>query len=84
MQKSFYTYLEENVSKVYENIVTDGSKAVIDSSTLLPEIKRAGIGGFSAGGGQSQTLVLSYIMALSELRKKVNKQLKEILFFESG
>jgi len=77
LQNSFVTFLQKNVSKVYEDIVTDASKAVIDKETLLPHIERAGIRGLAQGGGQSQTLVLSYIMALSKLRKNINKKLRK-------
>ena len=77
MQKYFSTFLQKNVSKLYEDIVTDGSKAIIDKKTLLPAIQRSGITGLAHGGGQQQTLVLAYIMALSELRKSVNEKLRE-------
>ena len=77
MQKYFTTFLQENVSKLYEDIVTDGSIAIINKRTLLPAIQRSGITGLAHGGGQQQTLVLTYIMALSELRKSVNEKLRE-------
>ena len=77
MQKYFATFLQRNVSKLYEDIVTDGSKAFIDKKTLLPAIQRSGITGLAHGGGQQQTLVLAYIMALSELRKNINEKLRE-------
>ena len=77
MQKYFSTFLQKSVSKIYEDIVTDGSKAIINKKTLLPAIQRSGITGLAHGGGQQQTLVLAYIMALSELRKSVNKKLRE-------
>jgi DNA sulfur modification protein DndD len=77
MQKYFSNFLQENVSKLYEEIVTDGSKAFIDKKTLLPAIQRSGITGLAHGGGQQQTLVLAYIMALSELRKSINDRLRK-------
>lgn len=77
LQDSLYEYLQDSVTKIYDEIVTDGSKAIIDPSNLLPSIKRDGVGGFAAGGGQQQTLCLAYIISLAELRKKVNAELKK-------
>ena len=79
LQGSFLDFTSKQiVNALYYEIVTDGSKAAIDKQTLLPSIiKRSGITGLSPGGGQQQTLVLAYIIALSELRKRINQQLKK-------
>lgn len=77
LQDSLYSFLQESVAKIYDEIVTDSSKALIDEDTLLPSIKRDGVGGFASGGGQQQTLCLAYIISLAELRKRVNAELKK-------
>ena len=77
LQDSLFQYLQDSVTKIYDEIVTDGSKAIIDQSNLLPSIKRDGVGGFAAGGGQQQTLCLAYIISLAELRKRVNAEMKK-------
>lgn len=77
MQKQFHRALLDGVSEVYDRIATDNSRAHIDEETLLPEIEKDGVRGLPPGGGQQQTLVLAYIMALSKLRRSINESLKE-------
>jgi len=67
--------LTATVQELYDGIVTDGSRARVDSKTLLPAIERSGIS-VPTGGGQEQTLLLCYITALAKLRKTMNAELR--------
>jgi DNA sulfur modification protein DndD len=80
--RSFWKYLEEHTRGVYDEVVVDGSRAKIDSHTLMPSIVRGETAGYVAGGGQQQTLVLAYISALAMLRKRVNSDLRSLCLME--
>jgi DNA sulfur modification protein DndD len=69
--------LRSTVSQLYDEIVTDGSSAKVNGETLLPTIERSGVTGLASGGGQAQTLVLCYLIALGKLRKTINEELKK-------
>jgi len=72
-----YKELNTDVRDMYAGIVSDGSIAVVDKETLMPSIERAGVRGLYAGGGQSQVLLLCYLIALARLRKTINTLLRE-------
>lgn len=74
IKNNFYSNLRESVSCIYDEIVTDGSRAEIDIESLLPVIVRDNQQGLQQGGGQKQVLVIAYIIALAELRKKINNE----------
>ena len=74
---SMYKELNTDVRDMYAGIVSDGSIAVVDKETLMPSIERAGVRGLYAGGGQSQVLLLCYLIALARLRKTINTLLRE-------
>ena len=68
--------LTRSVREMYAEIVTDGSTAIIDKSSLMPSIERAGVTGLYAGGGQSQVLLLCYLISLARLRQTINQELR--------
>lgn len=70
--------LQHLTAEMYNETVNDGSKAWINSDTLLPAIRLGERTGGAWGGGQSQVLILSYICALSELRKEVCERMREL------
>jgi len=78
LMQSSKRYLADHVSDLYNEIVTDGSYAVIDDKTGLPGIERSGVSGLASGGGQDQALLLSFLIALSTLRRAVNEELRKI------
>jgi DNA sulfur modification protein DndD len=88
MVSEIHRQLSRNVSAMYDSIVTDGSKALILRDSLLPTIERGGVQGLKAGGGQKQVLLLSYIIALSQLRSAINQELAKRFgitkFYEQG
>lgn len=78
LKHSFYTVLQESVSRYYNPNVTDNSTAFVDPSTLLPSIRRGGDHVHTLGGGQRQMLVLAHIISLAELRRHLHSQLHDI------
>jgi DNA sulfur modification protein DndD len=70
--------LQELTATMYDETVNDGSTAWIDPDTLLPSIRHGLQSGGAWGGGQSQVLILSYICALSELRKEVCEKMRDL------
>lgn len=70
--------LQYLTAEMYNETVNDGSTAWIHADTLLPAIRLGERTGGAWGGGQSQVLILSYICALSELRKEVCERMREL------
>ena len=77
LKKSFHTILRDNVSALYDEVVTDGSKARVDSNSLLPAIEQNGVIVQNIGGGQRQLLVLAHIVSLARLRQQLHNELAE-------
>lgn len=75
--RGMHRELAKSVREMYASIVSDGSSAEVDRETLMPSISRAGVGGLFSGGGQSQVLLLCYLIALAELRKTINRELRD-------
>ena len=78
MLKYCHRLLKSMTSEMYSETVTDNSTAWIDPNTLLPKIQYGTVSGGAYGGGQRQVIILSYICALSELRKEVSKRMKDL------
>lgn len=78
LKHSFHTVLQESVSRYYNPNVTDNSTAFVDSTSLLPSIRRGGDHVHTLGGGQRQMLVLAHIISLAELRRHLHAQLHEL------
>jgi DNA sulfur modification protein DndD len=74
----FYRVLQTSVAEFYDSKATDGSKAHIDSQTLLPSIHVNGQKTQNLGGGQSQLLTLSYVVSLARLRQDMHSQLESL------
>lgn len=70
--------LQQLTAAMYDETVNDGSVAWINPETLLPSIRHGTQSGGAWGGGQSQVLILSYICALSELRKEVCERMRDL------
>ncbi len=76
MSLNFHKFLKQEVGLIYDKAATDSTVSDIDNNTLLPFIKNTGGEKVHAlGGGQQQVLVISYIIALSKLRKSINETL---------
>jgi len=76
LKKSFHEIMQSSISQYYDTVVTDGTKAYIDPESLLPAIKTLeGDTQKNIGGGQRQLLVISHIIALSQLRRELHNQL---------
>jgi hypothetical protein len=82
-RRVYHKFLQEHTAYVYNEIVTDGSEAVVNKETFLPSIYRAGVKVLNNGGGQEQTLVLAFISALSALRRRVNSDLRKLFFVKN-
>ncbi|MCB1078491.1 MAG: hypothetical protein KDM64_11755 [Verrucomicrobiae bacterium] len=74
----FHRVLQESVSKAYDAKATDGSRAHINKNTLLPSILVKGQPTKNLGGGQSQLLVLAYVVALAKLRQEMHAQMENL------
>jgi len=74
----FHRVLQSAVTKAYDSKATDGSRARIDKSTLLPSIHVSGEKTGHLGGGQSQLLALAYVVALARLRQDMHSQLETL------
>ncbi len=77
MAAAIHSALSSSTRRLYDSIVTDGSTALVDGVTLLPSIERSGVEGLASGGGQEQTLLLSYLIGLAELRRGINVELRD-------
>ena len=71
----FRNELERQVKAFYDSVATDGSKAAIDPVSLLPSITVDGHKVANLGGGQSQLLALSYVIALARLRQQMHQEM---------
>jgi hypothetical protein len=78
LKRSFHKILQDSVAEYYDSAATDGSKARINRSDLLPKIESNGQIHGNLGGGQSQLLALAYIVSLARLRKTLHEQMVEI------
>jgi len=78
LKRSFHRILQDSVGEYYDSAATDGSKARINGSDLLPKIENNGQVHGNLGGGQSQLLALAYIVSLARLRKTLHEQMVEI------
>jgi DNA sulfur modification protein DndD len=74
----FHQILKASVSQDYDQVATDGSKAVVDYETLMPAIERDGARSKNLGGGMSQLLALAYVVALSKLRRELHQQMQQL------
>jgi hypothetical protein len=78
LKRSFHKILQDSVAEYYDSAATDGSKARINRTDLLPKIESNGQVHGNLGGGQSQLLALAYIVSLARLRKTLHEQMVEI------
>lgn len=78
LKRSFHRILQKSVAEYYDSAATDGSKARINRSDLLPKIEIGGQIHGNLGGGQSQLLALAYIVSLARLRKTLHEQMVSI------
>jgi DNA sulfur modification protein DndD len=78
LKTSFHTILQHNVSLLYDSVVTDGSKARVSATSLLPAIEQAGSVVHNIGGGQRQLLVLAHIVSLARLRQQLHDELADL------
>ncbi len=74
LKQSFRRILQHSVTRDYDPVATDKSHAIIKHD-LLPALEKYDQQVTSAGGGQSQLLAVSYIVALAKLRKELHQQL---------
>jgi DNA sulfur modification protein DndD len=74
LKHSFRKILQRSVTRDYDEVATDKSHAIIKPD-LLPALEKYGQQVTSTGGGQSQLLAVSYIVALAKLRKELHQQL---------
>ena len=74
----FRAQLQAAVTRSYDRVATDGSRAHIDAGSLLPSIHVNGQATRNLGGGQSQLLALSYVVALARLRQNMHRQLRQL------
>ena len=75
MRAEIYRSLSDNVTRMYAEIVNDGSQALVAGDTLLPRIERNGVR-LETGGGQEQVLLLTYLIALAEARENINHEMR--------
>lgn len=78
VKNTFHSKLQDLVSRYYDPVAPDGSKAHVDKASLLPAIRVDGDVRKNIGGAQRQLLVLSHIVSLAQLRKWLHDQLSEI------
>jgi hypothetical protein len=78
LKRSFHKILQDSVAEYYDSAATDGSKARVNRSDLLPKIESNGQVHGNLGGGQSQLLAIAYIVSLARLRKTLHEQMVEI------
>lgn len=74
----FHAVLQKSVGEFYDSRATDGSRALIDRTTLLPSIRVQGQRTQNLGGGQSQLLALAYVVSLARLRQDMHTQMEAL------
>jgi len=74
----FHRVLQASVADFYDSKSTDGSKAEIDRSSLLPSIQVGGQRMQNLGGGQSQLLALAYVVSLARLRQNMHAEMETL------
>jgi DNA sulfur modification protein DndD len=77
LERSLQENLQTTVSHLYDSAANDGTHAWI-SRSLLPEIRKGEDVQYNVGGGLQQLLALSHIIGLTELRKRLWQDLKDI------
>jgi DNA sulfur modification protein DndD len=77
LEHSLQENLQATVSHLYDSAANDGTHAWV-SRSLLPEIRKGEDVQLNVGGGLQQLLALSHIIGLTELRKRLWQDLKDI------
>lgn len=72
LRRQFHKNLQEAMTEMYDEHVTDGTIASISPTTLLPTIMQNGRRVTNLGGGQSQLLGLAYITSVARLRNALH------------
>jgi len=75
LRRQFHKNLQEAMTDMYDEHVTDGTMATI-LTTLLPTIMQGGRRVMNLGGGQSQLLGLAYITSIARLRNALHAGMK--------
>lgn len=78
LSQYFHRVLQASVADFYDSKSTDGSKAEIDRSSLLPSIQVGGQRMQNLGGGQSQLLALAYVVSLARLRQSMHAEMETL------
>jgi DNA sulfur modification protein DndD len=79
LKGTFVGALQSYVSEGYDKSATDGTIARINKVTLLPSITDANGNSVAAlGGGQRSLVSLSYVIALSRLRREILELMEEL------
>jgi DNA sulfur modification protein DndD len=78
LSEHFRAALQKSLSESYDRHATDGSRALIDAHTLRPSITANGHQSHVLGGGQSQLLALSYVVALARLRQQMHQWMEDL------
>jgi DNA sulfur modification protein DndD len=78
LTEHFRAALQKSLSESYDRHATDGSRAIIDAQTLRPSITASGQRTNLLGGGQSQLMALSYVVALARLRQQMHQWMDQL------
>lgn len=78
LTEHFRAALQQSLSESYDRHATDGSRAIIDAQTLRPSITANGQRTNLLGGGQSQLMALSYVVALARLRQQMHQWMDQL------
>ncbi len=79
MKSSIYSFLNSRIGQYFDPVSTDGSRAKVGVQDLAPYlVNRSGERVTNLGGGIEQLMKISYIIALSQLRRVLHEKMHEL------